>query len=377
MRGLVERCARAACRSGGRACSLMTKHPELLWRNVQWTRGRAASRSSSASTTCSRRRSISEPGRAAASRARRRSACGSSTGPLPFRSARICARRAAPTTSRRGSRSRTARSATCRGRRASRAGSPTRRARARRARCRSSRGASSSSRRYHATRALLEVYLGKNAARRVLAGAFRRGGGELIDAAIWFCDLRDFTAMSDRAPAAGGRADARRVLRSRRRRGDGARRRGAQVHRRRRPGDLPGRRPTRRRVPQARSPPREDALAGARASSTRERASAASARSRSAWRCTCGQVMYGNIGARDRLDFTVISSAVNEACRLEALCKPLGTPLALSEAFARASARRASSTWASTRSRACARRCTSSRSRTLITMIGACAPGSP
>jgi len=33
------------------------------------------------------------------------------------------------------------------------------------------------------------------------------------------------------------------------------------------------------------------------------------------------------------LDFTVISSSVNEACRLEALCKPLGTPLTLSEAF--------------------------------------------
>jgi adenylate cyclase len=49
-----------------------------------------------------------------------------------------------------------------------------------------------------------------------------------------------------------------------------------------------------------------------------------------------GRVMYGNIGARDRLDFTVISAAVNEACRLEALCKPLGTPLTLSEAFVEA-----------------------------------------
>src|SRR5262249_39557741 len=49
-----------------------------------------------------------------------------------------------------------------------------------------------------------------------------------------------------------------------------------------------------------------------------------------------GRVMYGNIGARDRLDFTVISSSVNEACRLEALCKQLGTPLTLSEAFVQA-----------------------------------------
>ena len=43
--------------------------------------------------------------------------------------------------------------------------------------------------------------------------------------------------------------------------------------------------------------------------------------------------MYGNIGARGRLDFTVISSSVNEACRLEALCKPLAIPLTLSEVF--------------------------------------------
>src|SRR5262249_42613334 len=55
---------------------------------------------------------------------------------------------------------------------------------------------------YYATRALLDVYLGKNAACRVVAGHFQRGRGELIEAAIWFSDMRDFTALSDRtAPA--------------------------------------------------------------------------------------------------------------------------------------------------------------------------------
>ncbi len=39
-----------------------------------------------------------------------------------------------------------------------------------------------------------------------------------------------------------------------------------------------------------------------------------------------GDVMYGNIGSRERLDFTLISFAVNETCRLEALCKTLKTP---------------------------------------------------
>src|SRR5581483_8635549 len=51
-----------------------------------------------------------------------------------------------------------------------------------------------------ATRRLLEVYLGPNAARRVLAGAFRRGQGEQIRAVVWICDVRGFTTWVDRTP---------------------------------------------------------------------------------------------------------------------------------------------------------------------------------
>ena len=59
-----------------------------------------------------------------------------------------------------------------------------------------------------AARSLLEAYLGANAAARVLDGEFRRGTGTELEAALWFCDLRGFTELSDRlpAPARGGQS---------------------------------------------------------------------------------------------------------------------------------------------------------------------------
>jgi adenylate cyclase len=46
-------------------------------------------------------------------------------------------------------------------------------------------------------------------------------------------------------------------------------------------------------------------------------------------------VLYGNIGAVGRLDFTVIGRAVNEAARIEQLCRSLDRQVLASASFAR------------------------------------------
>ena len=47
-----------------------------------------------------------------------------------------------------------------------------------------------------------------------------------------------------------------------------------------------------------------------------------------------GEMLWGNIGAADRLDFTAIGPAVNLVSRLRGLCRPLERTLLISGAFA-------------------------------------------
>jgi adenylate cyclase len=185
---------------------------------------------------------------------------------------------------------------------------------------------------YHATRSLLGVYLGRNAARRVLDGSFRRGGGELTRAAIWFCDLRGFTSLSDRMPP----GDVVRILDAYFDRVAGAvTLHGGEVLKF--VGDailaiFPiGQDATKACRSALRAA--EDGLA---ALDKLNEESAPTDPLAMGVALHLGEVMYGNIGSRERLDFTVISASVNETCRLEALCKPLHTPLTMSETFARA-----------------------------------------
>ena len=47
-----------------------------------------------------------------------------------------------------------------------------------------------------------------------------------------------------------------------------------------------------------------------------------------------GEVFYGNIGSDDRLDFTVVGPAVNEASRIAAMCRSVDRSVVLSSEFA-------------------------------------------
>lgn len=177
------------------------------------------------------------------------------------------------------------------------------------------------------TRSLLEVYLGANAARRVLAGEFLRGSGTSLRAAVWTCDLRGFTGLSDRLPA----LEVTRLLDAYFERVvDAVTRHGGEVLKFIGDAIL------------AVFPADEDpgpacarALAAARLAVTSIEQSNASRSEPLAIGVALhlGEVFYGNIGGSGRLDFTVIGAAVNEVCRLEPLCKTLGAPIILSELF--------------------------------------------
>jgi adenylate cyclase len=175
---------------------------------------------------------------------------------------------------------------------------------------------------------LLEVYLGQNAARRVLAGAFKRGGGETVRAVVWTCDLRGFTKMADAQPPVKVLATLDRYFETVCAPISAA---GGEVLKF--IGD----------AVLAVFPVAGDERAVCERALGSAKEAVASVRAWSATRpdpirvgvaLHLGDVTYGNIGAQRRLDFTVIGPAVNEVCRIEPLCKELGRELLVSDTFA-------------------------------------------
>ena len=183
---------------------------------------------------------------------------------------------------------------------------------------------------------IVTAYLGATAGTKVLAGQIRRGTGEALRAVLWSSDLRAFTARSDRlvgermiailnelfeAQAHALHLHGGEILKFI---GDGllaifpittavsateAAHNALQAAQE----ALAAIRTLDEAPPMAGEPPLDVVVA-----------------------LHVGDVIYGNIGAPERLDFTVIGPAVNLVSRLEAMAKVMNLPIVVSDDFARA-----------------------------------------
>jgi adenylate cyclase len=174
---------------------------------------------------------------------------------------------------------------------------------------------------------LVDVYLGKDAGRRVLQGRITRGTAERINAVLWFSDLRGYTSLADSIEPrevipllndyagvvisavheAGG--DVLKLI------GDGV----LAIF----------------QTPDAASSAlraaREVSRRGAELSARRQAEGRASTTIRLGLHV--GDVFYGNIGSDERLDFTVVGPAVNEVSRIVSLCRSVDRDVLASAAF--------------------------------------------
>lgn len=183
---------------------------------------------------------------------------------------------------------------------------------------------------------LLATYLGADAARRVLGGDIERGRVEMIQAVIWYSDLAGFTRLVDRVSGAGmlqmyrGHAEVLGLLNDYAEiLVDAIEGRGGQVLKFMGDGILA--------IFQGDSDAQacEAALvAWIEASARCRRLGRHAAETHPYLALHAGEVLYGNIGGRARLDFTVLGPAVNEAARIAAMCRALGRDVVMSESFA-------------------------------------------
>ena len=186
----------------------------------------------------------------------------------------------------------------------------------------------------HATMtAALDAYLGKRSAARVRAAPLRRGVGETIRAALLYADLRGFTALSEAAAPAEVIA----ALDAWFDRIAGAVHAfGGEVLKFIGDGVLAI-------FPVAGDESRSACEAALRAVAAARAGMAHLDVQRQARGLPplpfgvalhLGEILWGNIGAADRLDFTAIGPAVNLVSRLEGLCRPLGRTVLISGAVA-------------------------------------------
>jgi adenylate cyclase len=180
---------------------------------------------------------------------------------------------------------------------------------------------------------LVETYLGRDAGRRVLAGRIERGVADRIDTVLWFSDLRGYTKITDTAAPeqiipllndyaeaiitaihdSGG--DVLKLI------GDGT----LAIFDASDPGQA------------CRCALDAAMLASARIGEVNASRRAAGLPVTQAYLgLHVGEVLYGNIGSPERLDFTVVGPAVNEVARIAAMCRSVERDVLLSSAFAAA-----------------------------------------
>jgi adenylate cyclase len=180
---------------------------------------------------------------------------------------------------------------------------------------------------------LLAAYLGNDAGRRVHSGEIERGSAESLRAVLWYADIRGFTGIAD---ASAGDATVDLLNEVFETLTASLRRRGGQVLKFMGDGMLAtfplgengGEKICREALDAAAEAQRAlDRLNSARASAGKPAVDVDLA-------LHIGEVLYGNVGAADRLDFTVIGPAVNEVSRIETLCEPLGHRILVSAELA-------------------------------------------
>jgi adenylate cyclase len=187
-----------------------------------------------------------------------------------------------------------------------------------------------------AVQTLMDTYVGAGVRARVLGGQVHRGAFETIEAVVWYADLRNFTAMSEHASSEeligllNGWADQMVPP---------VERHGGEVIKFMGDGMLAlfpvG--PYGADAAAARGNACREALAAGKEAIDNmqrwndERAGRKPVRFGLALHV--GRVIYGNVGAAHRLDFTAVGQTVNIAARLEKLSKDLGQPLLMSEEF--------------------------------------------
>lgn len=176
---------------------------------------------------------------------------------------------------------------------------------------------------------VLSAYLGPVAARQVMEGKNQRGDGDVIQAVIWICDLRGSSALADQMEMAEYLTLVNQFFESM---AEAVMAEGGEVLKFMGDGFL-AIFPTSDRAGIADAAQRALKAARDGAASLARHPSEAS-KLQFGVGIHHGDVMFGNIGATERLDFSVIGPAVNMASRLQDLTKTLDASLLVSSAIA-------------------------------------------